>query len=197
MEKKTKTKTFQELYEEVSNDFGAAPQADAGADDLESQLDSELNGGGEGEDEVTVTLPRSVAQQLIDVLQATLGGDEGGLEGDGEMGGEGDEFSELPQESADADEDDKEEITEEDEEGEDEEPVEEANECIDGQDGELTKQKVVTKIDSKVGAANDPGKHGSAKAGKNSGDKKAPVTKIDSKVKSKIPAPGKDFLQKK
>lgn len=197
MEKKTKTKTFEQLCEEINNNL-ASTQPDVGEDSLESELDAELNGGDEGgEDEVSFSLPRSVAQQFVDTLQAALGGGDefSEVEGDGLEGdGLGDE---LPQESADADDEDKEEITEEDEEGEDEEPVEEANENVDGQDGELTKAPAPKKIDGKAPASNNPGKHGSAKAGKNSGDKKGGVPKIDAKVKTKIPAPGKDFLQKK
>jgi hypothetical protein len=199
MEKKTKTKTFEQLCEEINNNL-ASTQPDVGGDSLESELDAELNGGDEGgEDEISFSLPRSVAQQFVDTLQAALGGgdefgEEDGLEGEEGLGD--DMGDELPQESADADEEDKEEITEEDEEGEDEEPVEEANECIDGQDGKLTKQKSVTKIDAKVGGSLGNAKGGTAKTTKNSGDKQKTVTKIDAKVKTSMPGPGKDFLKK-
>jgi len=76
------------------SEFGDEGFGDEGGDDL----------GGEG-DEVTFTLPRDVAQQLIDVLQATLGGgeedfaDEGADdlnfddEGADEFGAEEDEMS--------------------------------------------------------------------------------------------------------
>lgn len=69
-----KKSIFDKLYEDVLG----------GDDDMEMDLDmdSELGDEGEddgemGEDEVTVTLPRDVAQQLCDMLKAQLGEDDG------------------------------------------------------------------------------------------------------------------------
>jgi hypothetical protein len=99
-----KKSVFDKLYEsfmdETQNDADDASALGVGDD---SEGDFDFGGEGddleEGGDEVTVTLPRDVAQQLVDVLQATLGEDvledEGGLEGEsegdlegGELGGE-------------------------------------------------------------------------------------------------------------
>jgi len=105
---------FDKLYNKVlKENFGQEDQdVDAlGLDD--STQDSDLGdefgddefGGEEGEGEVTFTLPKDVAQQLIDVLQGALGGgeedfgDEGddldfGDEGGDEFGDDGMDFDE-------------------------------------------------------------------------------------------------------
>lgn len=58
-----------------------------GLDDAtpDAEFDFGDEGGDEGGDEVSFTLPRDVAQQLVDVLQAVLGGEE-------DLGDEGDDF---------------------------------------------------------------------------------------------------------
>jgi hypothetical protein len=87
---------FDKLYNKVlKENFGQEDQdIDAlGLDD--STPDSDFGDdefGDEGGDEVTFTLPKDVAQQLIDVLQASLGGEEedfGGEDDDLDFGDEG------------------------------------------------------------------------------------------------------------
>lgn len=73
---------FDRLYEEVMDDESALG-IDTGED-----FDSDVDLGDEG-DEVTVTLPREVAQQLCDSLKAMLGEGEGDL---GEDEGTADDF---------------------------------------------------------------------------------------------------------
>jgi len=83
---------FDKLYSKVlKENFGQEEDVDAlGLDDATPDSDLGDDFGGEddlGGDEVTFTLPKDVAQQLVDVLQGVLGGDEG--LGD-ELGGDDD-----------------------------------------------------------------------------------------------------------
>jgi hypothetical protein len=84
---------FDKLYNKVlKENFGQEDQdVDAlGLDDStpDSDFGDDFGGdefGDEGEgDEVTFTLPRDVAQQLIDVLQASIGGEEEGFGDEGD-----------------------------------------------------------------------------------------------------------------
>lgn len=73
----TNKSAFDTLFEDVMNnpaaDIGAPPDD---ANDLESlEVDDGLGGEG-GEDEVTFTLPRELAQHLFDALSTQLGGEE-------------------------------------------------------------------------------------------------------------------------
>jgi hypothetical protein len=70
---------FDRLYEEVMDDENAALGLDAGEDDFVDMGDED------GGDEVTVSLPRDVAKQLCDALNAMLGEDEDMGEDMGEM----------------------------------------------------------------------------------------------------------------
>ena len=82
---------FDKLYSKVlKENFGQEEDVDAlGLDDATPDSDLGDDFGGEddlGGDEVSFTLPRDVAQQLVDVLQGVLGGEEAG----DDLGGEDD-----------------------------------------------------------------------------------------------------------
>lgn len=62
---------FDRLYEEVMEDDNAALGLETGED-----FDAEGPDMGDEGDEVTLTLPRDIAQQLFDALQGMLGGEE-------------------------------------------------------------------------------------------------------------------------
>lgn len=62
---------FDRLYEEVMDDDNAALGLETGED-----FDAEGADMGEESDEVTLTLPRDIAQQLHDALMGQLGGEE-------------------------------------------------------------------------------------------------------------------------
>lgn len=111
---------FDKLFENVMDDDidmnlnsgpGTGPEGEAGdmGDDLDlGEDDSEEMGG----DEVTLTLDREIAQKLVDMLQAAIGGDEG-------MGEESDlEDLEIDDTSSDMDSDEDFDIEDEDEEEE-------------------------------------------------------------------------------
>lgn len=96
---------FDKLYSKVLREnFGQEDGTDLdalGLDDATPDSDMEDDFGaedvGDEGDSVTFTLPRDVAQQLIDVLQASIGEDETSMEDEGDdldFGdeGEGDEF---------------------------------------------------------------------------------------------------------
>lgn len=178
--KKSKTKTFQELYEEVQSDFSAQPKV--GTDDgLESELDSELNGE-EGSEDITVTIPGHLVASFLEIADLLRGDAENELADVGDdLSGE--DESHYEQESTEEDDEDK-------------EKVEEANECIDGESSKLP-LKTNDGRGSKSAVSLKTGKHGQAKTTPNSGDKKVGVPKIDGKIANAVPAPGKDFLQKK
>ena len=89
---------FDKLFENVMTGGGAGPQMggsptgpsdDMGMDDAD-ELDAlgieDEMGDEDGMGDVTFTLPKDVAQQLIDVLSAAIGGEEGGDEFEGEFG---------------------------------------------------------------------------------------------------------------
>jgi len=109
---------FDKLYSKVLRENFGQDEGDdldaLGLDDAtsDSEMDDGMGGedmGEEGGDEVTFTLPRDVAQQLCDVLQAAIGGGEEGFgdEGEddgldfgdeGEFGGEEDNYGEEDEE---------------------------------------------------------------------------------------------------
>jgi hypothetical protein len=62
---------FDRLYEEVMDDDNAALGLETGED-----FDAEGADMGDEGDEVTLTLPRDIAQQLYDALEGMLGGEE-------------------------------------------------------------------------------------------------------------------------
>lgn len=74
---------FDRLYEEVMEDDNAALGLDTGED-----FDAEGPDMGDEGDEVTLTLPRDIAQQLYDALEGMLGGGEDEGEDMGEDMGE-------------------------------------------------------------------------------------------------------------
>jgi hypothetical protein len=112
---------FEKLYEEVMQDDAEALGLPGGED----EGGGEDFGGDEGGDEVTLTLPRSVAEQLQDALAAALGGgeeEEFGGEGE-EEGGEGEFGGEFGGEDLGSEdsEDEEEDSEDEEEDAEDEE----------------------------------------------------------------------------
>ena len=98
---------FDKLYSVIMEDDDLPAEFDSDIEDELGGLDGEEDFGDEGDfevDEVTVSLPREVLEQLHDALTAALGGDEEGDEiedledlGDDEFGGEDDldEFDEM------------------------------------------------------------------------------------------------------
>lgn len=107
-------------FESEGDDF------DTEGDDLEDDMSEDVD----GEDVVSIELPREVAQQLYDVLGMMLGGEEGDDLSDDEFGDEGDEFGDeegddFAPEGDDETADEFEEFGAEEEEDEDEECDEE------------------------------------------------------------------------
>jgi hypothetical protein len=155
---------FDKLFENVMDDEmdvnmdlgpGAGPE-DAGASDIESEIDMDTEMGG---DEVTITIDKATAQTLIDVLQAAVGGEE-------EMGGE--EDSDLEDLEIDVEDSEGGESTEdEDEEEVDEDEDEEEEKAYEGIESEKLADSAGHKLtkDNKV-----PGTLSSASKGKASSD---------------------------
>lgn len=92
---------FDKLYSKVLKENFGQDDSDVdalGLDDAtpDSDIDDEFGDDDMGGDEVTFTLPKDVARQLIDVLQASMGdddmGDGLGEDDDLDFGDEGDEF---------------------------------------------------------------------------------------------------------
>lgn len=88
---------FDNLFKKVYNEqFEPAADVDVG---LEFGGEEGLGGeeGMEGEDDVTLTIPRELAEKLSELLMGVLGGDEEGEEGEDEFGDEGmdDDFEEV------------------------------------------------------------------------------------------------------
>ena len=109
----TKKSTFDKLYESV---MGGAFDAQEDAQEVDAlglgdaPTDDEFGGGedlGDEDDQVTVTLSRSVAQELLGLLQTAVGGEEEfGDEGD-DLDFEGDDdFGDEGEVDEDAEEDD-------------------------------------------------------------------------------------------
>jgi len=111
-------KLFEEVMESDEQALGIEPSADGGG--LDDGGDFGDEGGDEGGDQVTLTLDRSTAQALYDMLGGVLGGgdemggeeDMGGGEdfgGEEDMGGEedfGDESAESYEDEEDKDDED-------------------------------------------------------------------------------------------
>jgi hypothetical protein len=75
---------FEKLFEEVMQD--GTDDAQFGGGDAEGMGDLEAMGGGEGGDEVTLTMDKDTAQKLYDLLGAQLGGGEMEAEAGAEEG---------------------------------------------------------------------------------------------------------------
>lgn len=75
---------FDKLYENVMNNdeldintgIGTGPEGDAGDSDLDLDLDSDTDSDLGGDNEVTITLDKDLAKQLLDVLKDVVGEDE-------------------------------------------------------------------------------------------------------------------------
>ena len=110
---------FEKLFEEVMQD--GTDDAQFGGGDAEGMGDLEAMGG-EGGDEVTLTMDKDTAQKLYDLLGAQLGGGEeagadmgAGAEGAGAEGADAEEDNEWGSEDAeDCDEEDEKEKEDED-----------------------------------------------------------------------------------
>ena len=84
MSDKSDNNIFNKLYSTIME--GEDPFEDLGGMEAELGDDGDLDiGGDEGGDEITLTLPRDVAQELCDMLKDQLG--DGGDESDDEMDG--------------------------------------------------------------------------------------------------------------
>ena len=148
LEKSTKTiinnnmkSTFNKLFEEVMNNEDDKDLAALG-------VDTEAHEGGEGGDEITITLSRELAQKLHDALMAQLGSDEeqhGGEEKD--EASDEDEMNINPmaadEDEEDADEEDNEEDA--DEEDSEEEDEKKMNQIESVQDENLKKTEAERK----------------------------------------------------
>lgn len=86
---------FDTLFEDVMNDPASPLGGDMGPEDTLS-LGDEMGGMGgmedEGGDEVTITIPRDVAERLHDILMAAMGSEEPEMEIEDEDLGDGEDF---------------------------------------------------------------------------------------------------------
>jgi hypothetical protein len=113
---------FEKLFEEVMQD--GTDDAQFGGGDAEGMGDLEAMGGGEGGDEVTLTMDKDTAQKLYDLLGAQLGGGEMEAEAGAEEGaGEAPESEDNEWGSEDAEDCDEEDEKEKEKEDEDSEEV--------------------------------------------------------------------------
>ena len=72
---------FDKLYENVMNNdelgintgIGTGPEGDAGDSDIDSDMDMDSDSDLGGDDEVTITLNKDLAKQLLDVLKDVVG----------------------------------------------------------------------------------------------------------------------------
>lgn len=147
---------FDKLYNKVlKENFGEEDQdVDAlGLDD--STPDSDFGDddfGDEGEgDEVTFTLPKDVAQQLIDVLQASLG------DGEEDFGDEGDDLDFGDEDDDFGDEDDGEFDFEEDEETEGTKPAVDKKKAFQGKDNKVGGHPKPSKGNAKTDVTDETG----------------------------------------
>ena len=100
---------FDKLFEDVMNDPASPMGGDMGPEDNLDLGDDMGSLGGDmgGEEEVTISIPRDVAEKLHDILMAAMGGGDVDLEiEDEDLGGEGDgEDLDMDMESEPEDED--------------------------------------------------------------------------------------------
>jgi hypothetical protein len=157
---------FDKLYEDVMKDDALDLGIQAGPEGAEADKPEDM--GGEG-DEITLTLPRDVAQKLHDMLGDVLGGGEEDHGGEEDLGGETEEKPEDEQAPVAAEEDEQHKAKkDEKEEEKDEDQEEVAGEATQLEQLPDSKGQALQGKNNKVA-----GKLGHAKGGKASGDIKA------------------------
>jgi hypothetical protein len=110
---------FDKLYENVMNNdeldintgIGTGPEGDAGDSDLDLGLDDATDSDLGGDNEVTITLDKDLAKQLLDVLKDVVGEDESdsdlealGVDSESKNDSEDEDYEDQDEECEDGDE---------------------------------------------------------------------------------------------